>query len=62
MALFYNIGSFYYGYTLVYLNTMPFSELYNIFGISMDQDTSEGLLVGCIPLGAAFGGVGMKLV
>ena len=28
----------------------------------MDKDTSEGLLVGCIPLGAAFGGVLMKVI
>lgn len=49
------LGSFYFGYTLAYLNAIDFDVVVRIYKVNWDHTTAEGLLTGCIPIGAGIG-------
>ena len=62
MTIFYNMASFYYGYSSIYLSAIPFHKIYTIFQIPIDEPIAEGILIGCIPFGGAIGSLTIKLV
>lgn len=49
------LSSFYFGYSVVYLGQIETPTLQNIFSIDLSRGTTEGVLNGCIPIGALFG-------
>ena len=48
-----SLSSFFFGYGIVYLGLFEFSNIAEIFSIEIDLSLAEGLLQGCIPIGAA---------
>lgn len=57
MVVFYNLSSFYFGYAVVYLNTMPYSTIHDLFDIPFSLSSGEGLLSGIISIGGIFGAI-----
>ena len=49
------ISSFYYGFSLTYLSTVPSSTLEESYGKSVGDPTVNSVLIGCVPLGAILG-------
>jgi hypothetical protein len=56
------LSSFYFGYCLVYLGSTPTETYKDIYHITIEDSTTEGLLNGCIPVGALFGALGSSLL
>jgi hypothetical protein len=56
-AIAWNIAlsSFYFGYCIAYLGTLPIHTIKKVFTTEMEDATTQGLLNGCIPIGALFG-------
>lgn len=61
-VLCYNLGSVYFGYTLVYFNAIKYSEIHDIFNIDLDIGVGEGLYSGLIEFGAIFGAVASRFI
>lgn len=55
-------SSFYFGYCIVYLGSIPIETLKDVFGITLDDGTAQGLLNGCIPIGALAGALSSSLL
>lgn len=49
------LSSFYFGYSIVYLGQIDTNTLKDVFSIDLSKGTTEGVLNGCIPIGALFG-------
>jgi hypothetical protein len=49
------LSSFYFGYCIVYLGQVKTETLQDIFNIDISKGTTEGILNGCIPIGALLG-------
>ena len=49
------LGGFYFGYALAYMNAVDFDVVISTYKITWDSTTAEGLLNGCIPIGAGIG-------
>ena len=43
-VLCYNLGSLYFGYSLVYFNAIKYEKIHDIFNIDLDEGVGEGLL------------------
>lgn len=56
------LSSFYFGYTLIYMGAIPFKSIMLIYSITMNEGTAQGILNGCIPIGALFGALGSSLL
>lgn len=56
-----SLSSFYFGYCMVYLGSIPIQTLKTIFGITLSDSVAQGLLNGCIPIGALFGSLSSSL-
>jgi hypothetical protein len=50
-----SLSSFYFGYTIIYLNVIQFDTVMKIFNINMQKSQAEGFLTFCVPLGGLFG-------
>lgn len=63
-VLCYNLGSVYFGYSLVYFNAIPYKHIERIFDIDFDEDegVGEGLFSGLIEFGAVFGAVASRFI
>ena len=48
-------GGFFFGYAIAYFGTFEFSTIAKLYSIEMDLNVAEGLLQGCIPVGAGVG-------
>lgn len=57
-TLTYCLSSFYFGYSLVYFNTISYSTLERIYHLDIDRGIGEGTLSGCNSFGAIFGSMG----
>jgi MFS family permease len=58
-----SLSNLYFGYCLVYISTIDFNEVIEIFSISLESSTAKGILTGCIPVGAGIGALlGLKLI
>lgn len=55
MTLNICMAPFYFGYNLAYFGTFQFQSIKEIFGITLDENLANGLLQGCIPIGAGIG-------
>jgi hypothetical protein len=51
------LGSFYFGFTLTYFNSIPIYLIISIFHIHLTPTTAQGLFSGLIPIGAAIGAI-----
>lgn len=49
------LSSFYFGFSLTYLSTIPSSTLEMSYGSSLGNPTVNAILIGCVPLGAILG-------
>ncbi len=49
------LSSFYFGYCIVYLGQIKTETLQDLFSIDISIGTTEGILNGCIPIGALIG-------
>lgn len=49
------LSTFYFGYNLTYLSTIPTNTLNDTFGTDSTKPVVYGILIGCIPIGAAIG-------
>ena len=58
-VLTYCLSYLYYGYTVVYFNTVDYPVLVEVYGLHViDRGVGEGLLSSCTALGAIFGSIG----
>lgn len=62
MVLNLCFSSFYFGYALAYLGTFDFENIVPIFSITMDKETAQGLLNGCVPIGAGIGALSSSIL
>ncbi len=51
----YYISFVYFGYIMMYFNSIDFSHIVQVFQISMSRDTAQGIYSGLPALGACFG-------
>jgi len=56
------LGSFYFGYSLAYLATIPIETTIKIFNIDLQPSVASGLLNGCIPVGGLLGAMGSSII
>lgn len=49
------LSQFYIGYGVAYLGTFEFDTILTIYHIEIEKNLADGLLQGCIPLGAGVG-------
>ena len=56
------LGSFYFGYSVAYFGSFDFNNIVIIFGIQMQKDLANGLIQGCIPIGAGIGALASSLL
>jgi hypothetical protein len=56
------LSSFYFGYTIVALGQVPTKTLQEIFDITLSKGTTEGIINGCIPIGALIGALSSSLL
>ena len=49
------LSGFYFGYCLVYLSTVPFDDVVEIYNITIDEDLAQGLMIGGVPIGGIIG-------
>ena len=49
------LSSFYYGYILIYLGSIPIATVITAYNIQLTEGQAKGLLNGCIPVGAILG-------
>lgn len=57
IVCFYNIGSIYFGYSYVYFSAIPFDVIQRVFDMPFSKEIAQGILYGCVPFGAAIGGL-----
>jgi hypothetical protein len=57
-----SLGSFYYGYSLAYLATIPIETIIKVFSIDLQPSVASGLLNGCIPVGGFLGAMGSSII
>lgn len=56
------LSSFYFGYCIVYAGQIKTATLQKIYSISLDVGPTEGILNGCIPIGALFGALSSSIL
>jgi len=56
------LSSFYFGYCIVYLGSIEIQTIKQIFGITVGDSVAQGLLNGCIPIGALVGALSSSLL
>lgn len=56
-----SMSMFHFGYDLIYLTLIPTNTLKEIFGIELENGLTEGILNGCVPIGALFGALASSL-
>lgn len=56
------LASFYFGYGLVYLGTIPVETLMKVYHIDFDKGVTQGILNGCVPIGALCGALMSSIV
>ncbi len=56
------LGFFYYGYCLVYLGAIPIVTILATFQTDVAPGIAQGLLNGCIPVGAFLGALSSSLI
>ena len=49
------LSQFYIGYGVAYLGTFDFGFIMQLYRIEIEQSVADGLLQGCIPVGAGVG-------
>jgi len=57
-----SLSSFYFGYCIVYLGSIEIQTIKQVFGINVSDSVAEGLLNGCIPIGALVGALSSSLL
>lgn len=58
-----SLSNFYFGYCLVYISTVDFHLVMDVWNVPFDLEIGRGILTGCIPIGALFGALlGKKLI
>jgi hypothetical protein len=64
LMIIFNIAlsSFYFGYSMVYLSSIDFATIYNLFNITINYQVAQGILVACIPIGGGLGAVSSSLL
>lgn len=55
LVINFSLSSFYFGYTIIYVNVVSFSTIMDVFNVTMEKSKAEGLLTFCVPLGGLFG-------
>ncbi len=50
-----SLSSFYFGYSVVYLASIPFPTIASLYDIRINMGVAQGVLNGCIPLGGMIG-------
>lgn len=56
------LASFYFGYCLVYLGTIPIETIMKIYNIDFDKGVTKGILNGCVPMGALCGALVSSII
>jgi uncharacterized protein (DUF697 family) len=56
------LSSFYFGYTMVYLPAIDFAAIYKLYGIDINYQVAQGILVACAPIGGGLGAVSSSLL
>lgn len=56
------LASFYFGYCLVYMGTLPIETTMSVFQIDFDKGVMQGILNGCVPIGALTGALISSIV
>jgi hypothetical protein len=51
----YYISFVYFGYIMMYFNSLDFAYIMRVFGITMAKDTAQGVYSGLPALGACLG-------
>jgi hypothetical protein len=49
------MSTFYFGYCLTYLSTIPTNDMISLFGNITQKPSIKGLLIAILPIGAAVG-------
>lgn len=62
MVLNICMSPFYFGYGIAYFGTFDYKVIREIFKVTLKDDVAEGLLQGCVPIGAGLGALGSFLV
>jgi hypothetical protein len=58
-----SLSNFYFGYCLVYISTVDFTLVIDVWKVPFPLETARGILTGCIPIGALIGAIlGKKLI
>lgn len=50
-----SLGSFYFGYTIIYLSVIDFDTIIIIFDIQISRNAALGMLTFCVPVGGLIG-------
>lgn len=56
------LSFFYFGYCLIYLGALPFDTVMRIYKIEANKGVAQGIINGCIPIGALVGSVGSSCI
>jgi hypothetical protein len=56
------ISFFHFGYFLVYLGALPIDTVIRIYSVDINKAVAQGIMNGCIPIGALIGAVGSSFV
>lgn len=56
------LSSFFFGYAMVYLPAIDFGAIYKLYGIQINKQMAQGILVACVPIGGGLGAVSSSLL
>lgn len=56
------LGTFYFGYTIAYFSSIDFDTLVSIYSITWSKTLAQGLLTGCVPIGAGIGALASDIL
>ena len=56
------LSSFFFGYAMVYLPSIDFDAIYKMYGIQINKQFAQGILVACVPIGGGLGAVSSSLL
>ena len=62
MVLNICMSPYYFGYNLAYFGTFEYQNIKEIFHVTLEDNLANGLLQGCIPVGAGIGALGSFLL
>lgn len=64
LMIIFNIAlsSFYFGYAMVYLPAIDFAAIYKLYGIQINYQVAQGILVACVPIGGGLGAVSSSIL